>query len=123
MFLTIIISSFLLTRYVIKKYSITKSFKDNIRFNINLVIIGIAIISIFYFLITLNSNVNKIKESSEYKIVSIYLDKDDVEELLDEVKSEARGAFIKVWTSILLASAISVGLEGKIIDKYCLEDE
>lgn len=122
-FFTILISSFLLTRCVIKKYSITKSFKDNLRFNINLVIIGIAVISIFYFLITLNGNVKKIRQSNEYKVASIYLNENEMEQVIDKVKSEARGAFVKIWVSILIASGISVGLEGKIINKYCLEDE
>ena len=122
-FFTILISSFLLTRYAIKKYSITKSFKDNLRFNINLIIIGIAVISIFYFLISLNRNIKEIRQSNEYKMAAIYLNEDELEDVIDEVKSEARGGFVKVWVSILLASGISVGLEGKIIDKYCLEDE
>ena len=122
-FFTILISSFLLTRYVIKKYNITKSFKDNLKFNINLIIIGIAVISIFYFLIALNRNIKEIKQSNEYKMASIYLNEDEMEDVIGKVKSEARGGFVKVWVSILIASGISVGLEGKIIDKYCLEDE
>ena len=56
-------------------------------------------------------------------MASIYLNEDEMEDVIGKVKSEARGGFVKVWVSILIASGISVGLEGKIIDKYCLEDE
>ena len=118
----VIVFSRLLTINIVRKYQINASFKDNLRFNINLAIIAVAVISIFYFLFALNSNVKEFEDSSEYKMYATILGEEKVEDELEDVKKEARKGFIIVWVAILAGSAVAVYSEGKILDKYCKED-
>ena len=71
-FIAVILLSKVLTKSAIKKYKITKSYSDNLRFNINLVIIAVGLISLFYFLYSVNSNIKEVKETTEYKMVVLY---------------------------------------------------
>ena len=121
-FIAVILLARFLTINVVKKYQITSSYKDNLRFNINLVIIAVAVVSIFYFLISLNSNVKEVEESSEYRMAATFLGEEVLEEQLEDIKKEARNGFIIVWVAILAGSAVAVYSEGKILDKYCIED-
>ena len=121
-FLGVILLSRILTINVVKKYQITTSYKDSLRFSINIVIIAVAVLSIFYFLFSLNNNIKEVEDSSEYKVAVTFLGEEAVEEELEDIKKEARNGFIVVWVAILSASAIAVYSEGKILDKYCEED-
>ncbi len=121
-FAAVILLARFLTINVIKKYQITNSYKDNLRFNLNLIIIIVAVLAIFYFLFSLNSNVKEVEDSSEYKFVSAVLGEETAEEKLEDIKKEARKGFIIVWVAILAGSAVAVYSEGKILDKYCKED-
>lgn len=111
-----------LTINIVRKYQITNSYKDNLRFNLNLIIIIVAVVAIFYFLFSLNSNIKEIKDSSEYKFAVSILGEESLEEELEDVKKEARNAFIIVWVAILAGSAVAVYSQGKILDKYCKDD-
>jgi len=123
LFVTVILASKRITKEVIKKFQITKLYKDNLKFNINLIIIAVAILSIFYFLITLNNNINKFEESSEYRLYEVFVGEEQAKEMLVEAEKEARKSFIILWVSILAASAVAIATEEKTIEKYCLEDE
>ena len=121
-FAGVILLSRFLTINAVKKYQITKQFKDNLRFNINMVIIIVAVISIFYFLFILNSNVNKVEDSAQYRMAVTFLGEETVEEQLKDVKKEARNGFIIIWVAILAGSAVAIYSEEKILDRYCRED-
>ena len=120
-FVGVILLGRFLTINVVKKYQISRSYKDSLRFNINLAIIAVAVISIFYFLFSLNSNIKKVEDSSQYKMAVTFIG-EEVEEELEDIKKEARNGFIIVWVAILAGSAVAVYSEGKILDKYCIED-
>ena len=121
-FISIILLARLLTKNIINKFQITKSYSDNLRFNINLIIIAVALLSLFYFLFAVSQNVKEIKDSSNYKTASLFLAKDSVDEIVEEAAKQARKSFIIVWISIMTASAIVVGTDGKYIEHLCFDD-
>ena len=41
---------------------------------------------------------------------------------LEEAAKQARKSFLIVWISIMISSAIAIGLEGKKIEQLCLPD-
>lgn len=110
------------TKYAVSRYICPKTLQDSIRTYLNIVIIAIAAISLFYLLFALKSNVNKIKDSPEYKYVSIYLSQETADEIIKEAEKEARGKFLMLWAGIVVASGISIPLQKKRIDKYCVEE-
>lgn len=110
------------TRYAVSRYICLKNLQDAIRTYLNIVIIAIAFISLFYLLFALKSNVNKIKDSPEYKYVSLYLSQETADEIVGEAEKEARGKFFMLWAGIVVASGISIPLQKKRIAKYCVED-
>jgi len=87
-FVLVILLGRFLTINVVKKYQITSSYKDNLRFNINLAIIAVAVISIFYFIFSLNSNIKEVEDSSEYRFAAAVLGEDALEEELETLKKE-----------------------------------
>ena len=121
-FAAVLVLARYLTKYVINKYKISKPYADNLRFNINLIIIAVAFLSLFYFLITVKSNINTIKDSTEYRMYAMFSSKSEADDIIKTAEKEARKSFIIVWISIMTASAIAVGLEGKTIDHYCYEE-
>ena len=76
-----------------------------------------------YFLYSVNSNIKEVKETTEYKMVVLYSSEAKADEILNEAGKQVRKSYIIVWASIMTASVIAVGTEGKCIEKYCYEDE
>ena len=122
-FAAILILSRVLTKIEINKFQITKSNSDNLRFNINLIIIAVAVISLFYFLFSVNSNVKSVKNTASYKIMSLYSSQSEADEIVERVAKDARKSFLIVWVAIMVSSAIVVGTEGNYIEKLCLPDD
>lgn len=122
LFVAILVSARVLTKSVIKKFQITKSNADNLRFNINLIVIGIAIISLFYFLFSVHSNVKEMKNTTSYRVLSIYSTQEEADKIVEDAASKARKSFLIVWVAIMISSAIVVGTDGKYIEELCFPD-
>lgn len=121
-FIAVIFGTWYSTRHVMKKYKCTKPYEDTIRMYINIAIIGVAALSLFYFLYIVKSNVNEIKSGYEYKYVSSMLSNEVADSIVKNAEREARKSFFIVWGGIVVASAISIPLQRKRISQYVEED-
>ena len=121
-FIGVIFGTWYSTRYAMKKYKCIKSYEDSIRTYINIAIIGVAALSLFYFLFIVKSNINDIKSGHDYKIASSILSNEVADNILKNAEREARKNFFIAWGGIVVASAISIPLQRKRISQYIEED-
>lgn len=120
---TIIIGVMLIIKSLMKKNICVKSMEQSYKLYITIAIIAVALLSIFYFMYCVKSNVNKIKEGNDYKTVKLFFGEKAAEALLDEAAEDARKDWYTVWGVMIAASAVAVPIARNMISKYSEEHE
>ncbi len=119
LFFGIIFSAGWYTRKVIRKYGITRDGAVQLNFNLKMIIIVIALISIVYFIINLNNNINEYEDSTTYQLYSRIIGNDDMDSMLEKVKADATKSYFIIWGVILCGSFVAVLRERSVIAINC----
>ena len=120
---TILLSVALIIKSLMKKNICVRSLEQSYKMSITIAIIAVALISIFYFMYCVKSNVNKIKEDYKYVMAKTYFGESAAEKLLDSAAEEARESWYTVWGVMIATSAVAIPLARNIISQNVEEEQ
>lgn len=118
MALAIIIGVIAVTIGLSKKYIVRKNMKEFYTKYVVIAVIAIAILSILYFMYCVKSEVNEVKNSSEYRMAKSIYGTTYTDKVLDNAAEEARKEWYSIWGIMIGASVVTIPITKKILDKY-----
>jgi len=122
MSISVILGTIIVLKSIAKKHILVKDLESTYKTFITIAIIAVAILSIFYFMYCVKSNVNKIEDGSEYRSMKMWVGEKAAQKLLEKAAEEAREDWYTVWGVMIAASAVAVPVARKIIDQSTQEE-
>lgn len=106
-----------------KKYIVKRNMKDFYRKYVIIAVIAIALLSIFYFMYCVKSEVGEVKESAQYKIAKSRYGTTYTNKVLEEAAEKARKQWYSIWGIMIGASVVTIPITKKLFEKYSEDNE
>ena len=101
-----------------RKYIVRKNMKDFYSRYVIIAVIAIALLSILYFMYCVKSEVEDVKNSSEYRMAKSIYGTTYTDKVLDDAADEARKEWYSIWGIMIGASIVTIPITKKLFDKY-----
>ena len=106
-----------------KKYIVKKNMKEFYTKYVIIAVIAIALLSILYFMYCVKSEVDEVKNSSEYRMAKSIYGTTYTDKILDDAADEARKSWYSIWGIMIGASVVTIPITKKLFDKYSTDYE
>lgn len=106
-----------------KKYIVKRDMKDFYSRYVIIAVVAIAFLSILYFMYCVKSEVEDVKNSSQYRIAESIYGTKYTDKVLDDAADEARKQWYSIWGIMLCASIVTIPITKKLFDKYSKDYE
>ncbi len=104
-----------------KKYIIKKDLQDLYSKFTIMAVIAIALLSILYFMYCVKSEVNNIKDTSEYKLAQSFVGSKGADYLVEQAADKAREQWYSIWGIMIASSVVTIPIIKKTIEQ-CSEE-